>query len=217
MVAFQAAAMTPGCQLTPSTAHDSSCPLFARCTGIASCSYTTLPSVARHHSGVEAGPRRVLSRRGPRSSERRLAPLRATAADQPEDGADPLAAAFQRELSSRSSEAVVEEFNGKALLALLQERYGRSYDVSLVQRRYLGKVFIALNIMWKYREQQSFTLTEEEYMERLDGVAAALVAWGMAAHVKSEVLARKDRPRVGKAVSIMLDLEESVWAEWFLA
>lgn len=35
-------------------------------------------------------------------------------------------------------------------------RYGRSYDVSLVQRKYLGKVIIALNIMWKYREQVSF-------------------------------------------------------------
>ena len=35
-------------------------------------------------------------------------------------------------------------------------RYGRSYDVSLVQRKYLGKVIIAFNIMWKYREQVSF-------------------------------------------------------------
>ena len=79
-------------------------------------------------------------------------------------------------------------------------RYGRSYDVSLVQRKYLGKVIIAFNIMWKYREQVSFgvsalnfaayclqqcclaalshgawmQLSEDEYMERLDGVAAAL-------------------------------------------
>lgn len=82
-------------------------------------------------------------------------------------------------------------------------RYGRSYDVSLVQRKYLGKVIIAFNIMWKYREQVSFgvsgalgchtygilasrlscaalklgsmlQLSEEEYMDRLDGVAAAL-------------------------------------------
>lgn len=37
-----------------------------------------------------------------------------------------------------------------------QCRYGRSYDVSLVQRKYLGKVIIAFNIMWKYREQVSF-------------------------------------------------------------
>jgi hypothetical protein len=41
-----------------------------------------------------------------------------------------------------------------------------------------------LNIMWKYKEQQSFTLTDEEYLERLDGVAAALVAWGKAEQVR---------------------------------
>ena len=35
-------------------------------------------------------------------------------------------------------------------------RYGRSYDVALVQRKYLGKVIIAFNVMWKYKEQKSF-------------------------------------------------------------
>lgn len=35
-------------------------------------------------------------------------------------------------------------------------RYGRSYDVALVQRKYLGKVIIAFNVMWKYKEQVSF-------------------------------------------------------------
>ena len=38
-------------------------------------------------------------------------------------------------------------------------RYQRSYDVSLVQRKYLGKYIIALNIMWKYKEQKSFGVT----------------------------------------------------------
>ena len=33
------------------------------------------------------------------------------------------------------------------LIALSSCRYGRSYDVSLVQRKYLGKQLIALNIM----------------------------------------------------------------------
>lgn len=58
--------------------------------------------------------------------------------------------------------------------------------------------------------------TEEEYMERLDLVAAALRAWDKVQVVKDDVMARKERPRVGKAVSIMLDLNETQWKEWFV-
>jgi hypothetical protein len=37
-----------------------------------------------------------------------------------------------------------------AVPGVCRKKYGRSYDVSLVQRRYLGKVFVALNVMWRY-------------------------------------------------------------------
>lgn len=58
--------------------------------------------------------------------------------------------------------------------------------------------------------------TDEEYMERLDYVAAALRAWGKVKLVQDDIMARKERPRVGKAVSVMLDLDEVQWREWFL-
>ncbi len=45
-------------------------------------------------------------------------------------------------------------------------RYGRSYDVSIVQRKYLGKVIIACNIMWKYREQVSFGVSRHSVPHR---------------------------------------------------
>ena len=45
-------------------------------------------------------------------------------------------------------------------------RYGRSYDVSIVQRKYLGKVIIACNIMWKYREQVSFGVSRHSMPHR---------------------------------------------------
>lgn len=161
--------------------------------------------------------------------------------DAPMAGPDSLASSFQRELAQRAGESQQEvstsDFDGQALLDLLRARYGRSYDVSLVQRQYLGQNFVALNIMWKYAEQQSWTVrvcaaavclqysncksrytqyTEEEYMERLDYVAAALRAWGKVKLVQDDIMARKERPRVGKAVSVMLDLDEVQWREWFL-
>ena len=37
-------------------------------------------------------------------------------------------------------------FNGGALLALVRAKYNRSYDFSLVQRQYMGKHFVALNM-----------------------------------------------------------------------
>ncbi|DBA84376.1 TPA: hypothetical protein ACH3X2_006226 [Trebouxia sp. C0005] len=123
------------------------------------------------------------------NSVHRLAcrPVRATSASSRshDEPSDDLSTAFAREMASRNEaqEKALEQgeaaaFGGRQLLEALQSRYGRSYDVSIVQRKYLGKVIIACNIMWKYREQVSFGLTEEEYMERLDGVAAALRAWG---------------------------------------
>jgi hypothetical protein len=77
-------------------------------------------------------------------------------------------------------------------------------------------VLIALNIMWRYKEQASWQLSDEEYMERLDSVAAALRAWGRVQEVKDKIATSKNRPRVGKAISIMLDLPDDVIREYFL-
>lgn len=64
------------------------------------------------------------------------------------------------------------------------------------------------------QEQQSFSYTEEQYMHRLEYVAAALVNWGVVSSVQSQLAATKERPRVGKAVSIMLDVPEDKAREW---
>lgn len=78
----------------------------------------------------------------------------------------------------------------------------------------MGKVFVALNVMWRYKEQQSFTYSEEEYMQRLDYVAAALRSWGAVSTVRTQLTATRERPRVGKAVSIMLDVPEEKFREF---
>uniref|UniRef100_A0A0E0K7A3 Uncharacterized protein n=1 Tax=Oryza punctata TaxID=4537 RepID=A0A0E0K7A3_ORYPU len=97
-------------------------------------------------------------------------------------------------------------FSGADLAALIRSKYGRSYDVTLIKKEFMGRSLLAMNVMWKYREQRSFPLTEEEYLLRLDDVAASLRCWGAVAHVRSTLAKLKDRPRIGKAVSIFIDM-----------
>lgn len=100
---------------------------------------------------------------------------------------------------------------GKELHQLLLTKWGRSYDVQI--RRVQGKVF--LQIMWKYLEQASFPLTEIEYLEHLDTIASYVSAWGGTAQVQTFIEQTRDRPRLGKAVSIPIDLGERA-SEWLL-
>uniref|UniRef100_A0A0D6R7D0 DUF3067 domain-containing protein n=1 Tax=Araucaria cunninghamii TaxID=56994 RepID=A0A0D6R7D0_ARACU len=100
-------------------------------------------------------------------------------------------------------------FSGIELATLIRNKYGRSYDVTLIKREFMGRNLLAMNVMWKYREQRSFPLTEEEYLLRLDDVANNLKCWGAVSHVRNSLAKVKERPRIGKAVSIFIDLDES--------
>lgn len=100
---------------------------------------------------------------------------------------------------------------GKELQEILLNKWGYSYDIQLRQTR--GKIFVL--IMWKYLEQVSFPLSESEYLDRLDTVSNYLNAWGGAYRVKAYIEKTRERPRLGKAVSIPLDLGE-LSSEWIL-
>ena len=100
---------------------------------------------------------------------------------------------------------------GQELHQLLLNKWGRSYDVQL--RRTQGKIFV--QVMWKYLEQASFPLTEAEYRAHLDSVASYLDAFGGATQVQTFIQETRDRPRLGKAVSIPLDLGERA-SEWLV-
>lgn len=100
---------------------------------------------------------------------------------------------------------------GQELRKLMLDKWGYSYDVQF--RRTQGKIF--LQIMWKYLEQASFPLSEEEYQAHLDSVANYLHALGGAVQVQTFITQTRDRPRLGKAVSIPLDLGERS-SEWIL-
>lgn len=98
---------------------------------------------------------------------------------------------------------------GQELRQLLLEKWGRSYDVQL--RRTQRKIF--LQVMWKYLEQVSFPLSEEEYEQHLDSVANYVNGLGGAVQVEKFIRETRERPRLGKAVSIALDLGERA-TEW---
>ncbi len=69
--------------------------------------------------------------------------------------------------------------------------------------------------MWKYLEQVSFPLSEQEYLEHLNAVSTHLNAWGGESQVKEYINKTSERPRVGKAISIPLDLGQRA-SEWIL-
>ena len=100
---------------------------------------------------------------------------------------------------------------GRDLHELLLAKWGCSYDIQL--RRTQGKIFV--QVMWRYLEQVSFPMTEDEYLAHLDQVANYLEGWGSVSQVKGYLSRTKERPRLGKAVSIPLDLGERS-SEWLL-
>lgn len=100
---------------------------------------------------------------------------------------------------------------GQELHQLLLNKWGRSYDVQL--RRTQGKIFV--QVMWKYLEQASFPLTEVEYQAHLELIASYLHAFDGVIQVQTFIEQTRDRPRLGKAVSISLDLGERA-SEWIL-
>ena len=100
---------------------------------------------------------------------------------------------------------------GEQLHQLLLEKWGCSYDMQL--RKVKGKIFV--QVMWKYLEQASFPLSPQEYAENLNAIANYLNAWNSVEQLKSYIEKTRERPRLGKAVSIQLNLGERS-SEWII-
>lgn len=84
--------------------------------------------------------------------------------------------------------------------ALLQQRWGASYDVHLIQRQRR----IYLQIMWGYLEQLSFPLDESTYLARLADLVETINQMGKGDAVRTWLRTTTDRPRLGKALSLPL-------------
>ncbi len=97
-------------------------------------------------------------------------------------------------------QSLVMPLTAAELLSILRERWGASYDLQLHRRA--GRLY--LQVMWAYLEQQSFPLTEADYLERLEQLVEQLNGIGQAEEVRNWLQTTRDKPRLGKALSFPL-------------
>jgi Domain of unknown function (DUF3067) len=100
---------------------------------------------------------------------------------------------------------------GQELREIIIAKWGYSYDVQL--RKTPGKIF--LQVMWKYQEQASFPISETDYLAHLDTIGSYLAAMGAIEQVQKFIEKTTEKPRLGKAVSILLNLGDRA-SEWIL-
>jgi Domain of unknown function (DUF3067) len=100
---------------------------------------------------------------------------------------------------------------GQELREIITTKWDYSYDVQI--KKTPGKIY--LQVMWKYQEQASFPLSEVDYLAHLDTVGSYLAAMGGVEQVKLFIEKTTERPRLGKAVSILLNLGDRS-SEWIL-
>jgi Domain of unknown function (DUF3067) len=86
------------------------------------------------------------------------------------------------------------------VLALLRGRWGASYDLRLQRRG--SRLY--LQVMWAYLEQQSFPLSADDYLLQLEELVEQLNGLGVAGLVRRWLQETPDRPRLGKALSLVL-------------
>ena len=103
------------------------------------------------------------------------------------------------------------DMTGEELRSLIVEKWTFSYDVQL--RKVKGKLYF--QVMWRYLEQASFPLSEAEFLAHFEEVAGYLVAWNVVEQVRGTILKTREKPRLGKAVNIQLDLGDRA-SEWIL-
>jgi len=105
-----------------------------------------------------------------------------------------------------------EPLSSEEVLAILRRRWQASYDLQLIQRR--GRLY--LQVMWGYLEQQSFPLDAQAYAAQLAELVATLNGLGVAAQVRQWLLTTPDKPRLGRAMSLPLELPEGRASEFLL-
>lgn len=98
------------------------------------------------------------------------------------------------------------------LLGLLRQRWQVSNGLQLVQRH--GRLYF--QVMWHHLEQQSFPLSPEAYREALEDLVATLNGLGVADQVRTWLQTTRDRPRLGKALSLPLELPPGRASEFLL-
>lgn len=99
---------------------------------------------------------------------------------------------------------------GAELRQLVYERWGKTFEVRLQRRG--SRMY--LHVMWKFLEQKSFHMTEDEYNAQLDAVAEYLTCWGVANVVREGIRGARRTPGYttggsARAFSVPLDVDLS--------
>jgi hypothetical protein len=99
--------------------------------------------------------------------------------------------------------SAAEPLGVEEVIGCLRQRWRATYDLQLVVRR--GRLY--LHVMWAYLEQQSFPMDENSYRDHLAEVLDVVNRLGLAGEVRNWLTTTRDKPRLGKALSLQLQVE----------
>ncbi len=88
----------------------------------------------------------------------------------------------------------------------LIHRWGKKYDFRLFRR---GK-FVYLQMMWGFLGQESFPLSKDEYEKSIADKIEILNRCGYSEEVREWLKKVNAKPRLGRAVSLQLNLNEKM-------
>ena len=88
----------------------------------------------------------------------------------------------------------------------LIHRWGKKYDFKLFIR---GK-FVYFQMMWRFLGQESFPLNEDEYKKSIAEKIEILNRCGYSEEVREWLKKVNSKPRLGRAVSLQLNLNEKM-------
>ena len=103
----------------------------------------------------------------------------------------------------QAAERPSEPLTVEELIGCLRQRWRATYDLQLVVRRQR----LYLQVMWAYLEQQSFPMDEVTYRAHIAEVLDVVNRLGLAAEVRRWITTTRDKPRLGKALSLQLQAE----------
>jgi hypothetical protein len=103
------------------------------------------------------------------------------------------------------------KLGGRELLQMIVKKWGVAYDIQLRKLQPFGEESgnLYINVMWRYFGQNSFPMSEREYLEHLEAIGRYITAMNKVAEFKEKVEASRKRPNAyfGYAVSIPLDVK----------
>jgi len=113
---------------------------------------------------------------------------------------------------SSGADSPARPLTSAELVGILRERWQATYDLQLIQRR--GRLY--LQVMWAYLEQQSFPLSPEAYELKLEELVGTLNGLGVAEQVRQWLTTTSDKPRLGRAMGLPLELPPERASEFLI-